>query len=353
MGNSAYSDMKIFYHTEKIEAIKRNERTAPVYVRIKPTNVCNQHCYYCVYADDQVFENRRVDRRESIPWDKMQEIIRDIADMGVKAVTFSGGGEPLCYHSIIPTLEMVKEAGIDYSVITNGQELSGKRADLLADAKWVRISMDAADSGTYQKIRNVDTYERIVNNIEAFAGNKSETCTLGINFVVTQDNYRDIYRLCEKMSGIGVNHIKFSPLMTKDTQAYHAGIMEEVADQIKRAADDFSGKGFGIVDKYSGDMMLDENFQKQYSTCYMKYFFTVIAADQKVYFCHQKAYRPDGMIGDISRCSFKELWYSEETTKLFQKMDAKSECNFRCVFEERNMLLNRLFALDRNHINFV
>lgn len=353
MGDSAYNNMKVFYHTDKIEALKNKERTAPVYVRIKPTNVCNQKCYYCVYADDQVFDNRKVDRRESIPWEKMQEIIMDLVSMGVKAVTFSGGGEPLCYHSILPALGMVKNSGLDYSVITNGQELSGEKADLLTEAKWVRISMDAADAGTYQKIRKVDAYQSVIRNIEEFAKIKNGNCTLGINFVVTKDNYSEIYNFCKQMRDIGVNNIKFSPLMVKDTQTYHLDIMDDVEELLEQAKQDLMTDSFEVVDKYSGDMMLEKNFEKQYNNCYMKNLFTVIAANQNVYFCHQKAYRPDGLIGSIENCSFKELWFSENTTRLFQNMDAKRECGFCCVFEERNILLNQLFDSDLNHINFI
>ncbi len=353
MENTAYSSMKVFYHTEKIEALKNHERTAPVYVRIKPTNICNQKCYYCVYADDNVFYNRKVDRRESIPWDKMQEIIRDITGMGVKAVTFSGGGEPLCYHSIIPALEMVKNSGMDYSMITNGQELYGEKSDLLTDAKWVRISMDAAKAETYKKIRHVDTYGIVLDNIKEFARKKKDSCTLGINFVVTQDNYMDIYAFCQKMKDAGVNNIKFSPLMVKDTLGYHKDIKKEAEKQLGQAKYSLQSESFAVVDKYSGDMLLEQGFEKQYCTCYMKELFTVIAADQKVYFCHQKAYRPDGLVGDISGRSFKELWFSDETTKLFKGMDAKKECNFRCAFEERNILLGQLFNLDTGHVNFI
>jgi len=307
-----------------------------------------------VYADDTVFNDRRVNRKESIPWDKMQEIIGDMEEMGVKAVTFSGGGEPLCYHSIIPTLQRIKESGIDYSLITNGQELFGEKADLLCDAKWVRISMDAANAETYQKIRQVGTYDKVIHNLSDFAAKKSSHCTLGINFVVMQDNFGDIYDFCRKMQGIGVNNIKFSPLMVKeDIPEYHQAIQKEVEDQLKAAKKELVKTDFEIIDKYSNDMLLDENFEKQYHICYMKELFTVIAADQKVYFCHQKAYRPEGVIGDIQNTSFKELWFSDKTTKIFQSLDAKRDCGFRCAFEERNILLNQLLELDENHINFI
>ena len=141
--------------------------------------------------------------------------------------------------------------------------------------------------------------------------------------------------------------------MVKDVLGYHSNIKDNVEDSLMQAKKDLTTDDFDIIDKYSGDMMLDEQFEKQYCICYMKEIFTVIAADQKVYFCHQKAYRPDGLIGSIADCSFRKLWFSEETTKLFRKMNPKQECDFRCAFDERNILLEQLFDLDENHINFI
>lgn len=354
MGNTAYSSMKVLYHTEKIEDLKNGIRTAPVYIRIKPTNVCNQRCYYCVYADNQVFESRKVDRRESIPWEKMQEIIRDMEEMGVKAVTFSGGGEPLCYHSMIPALELLKKTDMDYSMITNGQELRGEKAELLYDAKWIRVSLDSPRREVYRRIRGVDTYDQVIENLRNFARNKNQNCQLGINLVVTKDNAGDVFAFCAQMKEIGVNNVKVSPLMVRETTAkYHSGIKDAVQEQLERAKQLFVTDSFAVIDKYSDDLMLDANFKKSYRTCYMKELFTVIGADQKVYFCHQKAYRPDGIVGDIREKSLKEVWFSQDTTDRFLNMDAKKECDFRCAFEERNVLLNDLFGLDKNHVNFI
>lgn len=147
-----YSELKIFHHTECIDKFLRRERVAPIYVRIKPTNVCNQKCYYCGYANDRVFDDRSVDSRESIPWEIMKNTLYEMKEIGVKAVTFSGGGEPLCYPYINETLQIVEDLGIDYSIITNGQALKGETAERLRKAKWVRISFDSAKKETYEGI---------------------------------------------------------------------------------------------------------------------------------------------------------------------------------------------------------
>ena len=111
-----YSNLKIFAHAQALSDLGEGKRTAPIYIRIKPTNYCNHKCYYCSYADSALGLRDSVNRQDQIPWEKMQEIISDITEMGVKAVTFSGGGEPLVYPHIVEAMQKVLNAGIDLSI---------------------------------------------------------------------------------------------------------------------------------------------------------------------------------------------------------------------------------------------
>lgn len=351
---NVYSDFKVLCHPDKLAALYKNERMAPLYVRIKPTNVCNQKCWYCVYADDIVIDNRKVNHRESIPWEKMKEIISELSEMGTKAITFSGGGEPLCYPYIRNTIELVKEKHMDYAMITNGQALDEDIGNLLSDAKWVRISLDSVNAQMYESIRGVNTFDKVINNIEKFARQKGKECVLGINYVVSKDNYKNVYDMCKIANTIGVNNIKFAPLMVKgEIPKYHVDIKDEVESQIREAKKNLEDDKFRIIDKYSKDDSFNVDFCKKYSKCHIIQMFTVIGADCKVYYCHQRAYTPAGMIGDLSKQTFKELWYSKETTEKLENMQPQKECNFRCVFEERNQLLDSLINMDRKHINFI
>lgn len=352
--NNVYSDLKILCHPDKLDDILKEKRTAPLYVRIKPTNICNQNCWYCAYANDTAVESRTVNRRESIPWEKMQEIINDLEEMGTKAITFSGGGEPLCYHHIYETLGMVRDKNIDYAMITNGQALESGAREMLAAAKWVRISLDSVCEEKYEKIRRVKTWKKVMENIAKFADEKSEECVLGINYVVTKDNYLDVYEMCRLLSNLGVENVKFSPLMVRgEIPEYHMQIREKVEEQIAMAKSDFQSENFTVIDKYTDDDSFNRNFRKQCSKCYIKEIFTVIGADCKVYFCHQRAYTEKGTVGDIAQQPFKKMWFSGETTKRFRDMIPKEECDFRCAFEERNLLLDSLVNMDKRHINFI
>ena len=81
------------------------EVRAPVHIRIKPTNVCNHDCYFCAYRSQDMSLGEDMDKRDRIPREKMLEIADDLVAMGVEAVTFSGGGEPLIYPHLVETIE--------------------------------------------------------------------------------------------------------------------------------------------------------------------------------------------------------------------------------------------------------
>lgn len=350
-----YSNLKIFAHGQALNDIGAGKRIAPVYIRIKPTNYCNHKCYYCSYADNELGLRDSVNRQDQIPWEKMQEIISDISDMGVKAVTFSGGGEPLVYPYIVDTMQRVLDAGIDLSIITNGQLLKENKAEVLANAKWVRISFDSADAATYAKVRKLplEAFNEVCNNIHNFSKMKKKDCELGVNFVINHENAHQVYDMAHMVKELGVNHIKYTARVTKDLFEYHKPYRQNVIEQIHRAKDELENENFKVINKYEGDFDSALVFHRCYGKCYINRIFTVIAADSKVYFCHDKAYVKEGVVGDLKEVSFKDLWFSQEIAEKYEKFNPQEECNHHCVYDDRNELLNTFYSLDRNHINFI
>lgn len=351
-----YSSLKIFEHIHTFnEVVKENKRVAPIYIRIKPTNYCNHRCYYCSYADSALGLRDSVKKQDQISREKMNEIIKDLKDIGVKAVTFSGGGEPLVYPYIAETMQRILDAGIDLSIITNGQLLKGERAEILTKAKWVRVSFDSADAVTYGKVRQLpkEAFDEVCDNIREFSKKKGEFCELGVNFVINHENAHQIYDMAKLVKGLGVNHIKFTARITKGLFKYHEPFKEKAIFQIHKAQEELEENGFKIINKYEGDFESAMVFHRCYEKCYINNIFTVIAANSKVYFCHDKAYVSCGEVGDLNNKSFKELWFSEEVQKRYEEFDPRKECKHHCVYDDRNELLNTFYSLDRNHINFI
>lgn len=353
-----YGDLKIARHSEKIRSFLEEGVTAPIYVRVKPTNRCNHHCFYCAY-DPQVkcVLSQGFRKGDMIPKEKMEEILSDFRDIGVKAVTFSGGGEPLTYPYIANAFEKTLQYGIDLSIITNGQELKGRKADLLTEAMWVRISLDAADPKTFSRIRRVPEkfFIELVRNIGDFARKKDSDCEFGINFVVHKENSDQIYKATKLFMELGVDHVKFTPVWVEENFfGYHAPIKQKAVEQIERARQDFSDHSFKVHDTYKNDFSMTGVRGRNYPRCYIMQIVPVIGADSAVYFCHDKTYTENGCLGSIRDRSFRNLWFSKEAAEKFRNFDPREECKQHCTYDKRNRVTDAILrqAYGR-HANFI
>src|SRR5208337_2091639 len=168
-----YTKMKVFHFMDKINSLPHDVEKVlpPIHVRIKPTNVCNHNCRYCAYRTDNLQLGKNMNSKDFIPKDKMIEIIDDIVAMGVKAVTFSGGGEPFCYPYLLEAVRKLAQTGVKFASLTNGSKLEGELAEIFAyNATWLRVSMDGWDDESYSLYRRVPRgeYARIMRNIENF-----------------------------------------------------------------------------------------------------------------------------------------------------------------------------------------
>ena len=150
--------------------------------------------------------------------------------------------------------------------------------------------------------------------------------------------------------------MKFAPMINNETEAYHAPIQDVVMEGLDKAKE-LEDSHFRIIDLYSSDIHRIAKgimvFDRAYTNCYVKNFVCTIAANQKVYYCHDKAYLKNGSIGDLKEQRFRDLWFSDETTEKFRRFNAQITCKEHCVFDDRNIMLNQFFSMDKNHVNFL
>ena len=354
-----YGGLKIIWHNDKLKSFINDEITAPIYIRIKPTNICNHRCFYCSYSPEaKNILSETINPKDEIPKDKMMEILGDLRDMKVKAVTYSGGGDPLVYPYITEVLKKTLDSGIDLSMITNGQNLKGENAKILAKAKWVRVSLDSINPETFVKTRRVPEacFHELINNLKEFAKIKDKKCEFGINFVVNHINKDEVYEAAKFFKEIGVNHVKFTPRWIEEGWAdYHAPFKEHVIEQIKKAKEDFEDNEgrFNVFDTYENDFSMTGMKERGYTRCWMMQTKPVIAADSNVYFCFDTAYTKAGLLGSIKDKSFKELWFSEEAKKKFKNYDPSIGCKHHCTNDYRNKIVDEAISCFGDDVNFI
>jgi len=352
-----YSRMKIFHFKEKLDSlpIEKDIILSPLHIRIKPTNICNHNCWYCAYRKDNIQLGKDMVIQNQIPREKMMELIDDFIDMGLKALTFSGGGDPFCYPYLLEAVRRLSKTDIRFASLTNGSRLTGEIAEIFAQkGAWIRVSMDGWDSASYASYRRVsiDEFGKVMRNIENFK-KIGGPCYLGVVINVDKDGAYHVYNSIKNIKNIGADSVKVSPCIisndSMENNKYHKPYLEMVKDQINRAISDFKGKQFEIFNSYH--LQLD-GFEKNYTWCPFIQIKPIIGADLNVYSCQDKAYNiEEGMIFSIKDISFKEAWCSDKTK--FLKVNPVVHCRHHCVVNEQNKMILEYLDTDKEHMMFV
>lgn len=355
MSRVLYSNLKFLRFRDQLDALAAGTIVAPVHIRIKPINRCNHKCWYCAYRTDDLTLGEDMVESDLIPEAKMMEIVGDVVAMGVKAVTFSGGGEPLLYKPLPEVIDRLAAGGVRVATLTNGANLKGRVAEALArHATWVRVSVDAWDDESYVASRGArpGEFTRLLENMTAFVKTGTR-CVLGVSFIAGKDNYHRLYDVCSRFKAIGVNHVKLSAAVVgnsvDENNRYHRDFAPAARAEIDRCLT-LSGDGFTVIDHFHE---MESRFDKGYHTCPFLQFLTVIGADQTVYTCQDKAYTADGILGSIRERSFRDYWFSEENRARMAAFDPSVLCRHHCVSHAKNLAIHQYLAIDGEHGMFV
>ncbi len=351
-----YTPYKIFHYSEKINSLTPGDSKIlpPIHIRIKPTNMCGHSCWYCAYKADDLQLGSDMEARDQIPEEKMMEILEDIIEMGVKAVTFSGGGDPFLYKPLLKTVKRLADSPIQFASLTNGARLDGELAEVFAHhGTWLRVSLDGWDDESYSQYRSIrlGEFTKLMDRLKNFKRLNGK-CYLGISLIVDQKNAAHVYDTVSRLKDLGVDSVKVSACIvsndSKESNAYQQPVFGLVRQQVDRLLAETSNSDFEVFDAYHE---LDEKFDKDYTWCPFLQMLCVIGADLNVYSCQDKAYTPTGQIGSIKTQRFSTFW--SKGKEKFYKINPSLHCNHHCVANLKNQMILQYLNADQNHSNFV
>jgi sulfatase maturation enzyme AslB (radical SAM superfamily) len=133
----------------------------------------------------------------------------------------SGGGEAFAskhYRSILAALNRTEYPDLYLYLITNGQLLTAERwrqfPELPEMIDILSVSIDAARAETYERLRRPGKWPPLMKNLELIAEMRRSGSLrrFEINFVVQEENYREIHEFVELGIRLGVDSIWFQRL---------------------------------------------------------------------------------------------------------------------------------------------
>lgn len=363
--SSAYSDLKPAWHLDKIAAMRRGEQVVPPHLQLIISDLCNQDCHFCAYRISEGFSSAnfgetlpdgkiRMNPHRLIPTEKANEILTDAAALGVKAVQFTGGGEPTVHPEHIRIFAHAQELGLETALVSNGVILRKGWEEVYSRMAWIRISLDAGSPGTYATVRRTPSshYWQVLSNIGWIASAVEGTsCLLGVGYVVTPENYKEIEQGVDAARQSGAAYIRLSASFTRDYDAPYRAIYGDIQQRIKNARAAFECSAFRVIDLF-GERIEDlKQHAPDYQFCGYQQFNTFVGGDLKVYRCCNTAYTDHGLVGDLKDKAFADFFASPEKHEAYASFDARS-CEV-CQFNGKNRVINYLVGHDPTHVEFV
>lgn len=158
-------------------------------LELHPSDICNEKCRGCTYGhDDPAIKPPAI----CFPFSGLKSVAR----LRPKSIVIVGGGEPLLYkdresgrrfpefmdrlHVLIP--------GCRFGLISNGTLFPD--GEWYRHFDWIRFSVDAADAGTYARVRGRDLFDRVCANLVTLL-TLTTTQQVNVGFVFSRENIQD------------------------------------------------------------------------------------------------------------------------------------------------------------------
>jgi cyclic pyranopterin phosphate synthase len=346
-----FTPLKLLRHSDRIEAMLRGDVVYPVSVELDLSNTCNHGCPWCS------FNGFRQDNWVQWPTDRAFALLGELAEVGVKSITFTGGGEPLTHKDAARLFAHCHDLGMQFGVVTNGRLLTGAaRLAIAKYATFVRISLDAGTTQTHQMLHATAKPEfvSILDNMKA-TRDLSDRLTIGAAFCVFDVNVDEIETAAKLVECVGGNYLEVRPVFPTEWRGggFARALSLENIDRAQArldAARDAANSPFqviGMIQRFDALKGAERGFAK----CHIGPLTTVINADGYIYHCCIQRGMPNFRAGSVLEQPFKAVWWNAQHQQMVGDIDV-SKCP-PCRYAGYNRLVEQAFLKDGLHAAFV
>lgn len=348
---------KLFGHIDRVLAVLEGWRPPPVNVEIDLSNRCSLGCKWCHFgythtkgplAGDREKPGESVAGGDLMDTDLALSIIDQLSRIGVRSITWSGGGEPTLHPDFDTIIGHAYKQGIDQGLYTLGGHIDRDRAELLKQSMtWVYVSLDAHNEQYYSSNKGV-LKKRFADACDGvmMLSNAAGYATIGLGYIVTRNNWPYVGEFVRLAKGLGADYTQFRPAIMY--KANDPGVVDESGLWVEKAISElmqFQGDDFVIADLKRFEMY--KNWTGHgYDTCWWSGLQTVITPNGKVWTCCNKREYPGASIGDLSRESFFAVWNRGNVAEVDEK------CRVFCRGHLPNLAIEEM-AVERKHGNFI
>lgn len=253
----------------------------PITADIFLNNYCNNKCEYCTYERWGL-----KDKPRELDYNTFRSVIRRLQELGVEGFILSGGGEPTCSKDFDRITEWLEDEKITYGINTNFNILK------YIAPKYLKVSLDGYDEESYKRIRGVDRYEKVRDNIRTYVRWKNANgikTSVGIQAVaLSVDDVRMFYRAnCD----LPVDYISIRPVESTKGIYYrdHENDAQEIIEAIKKIRETDSR----VIVNFKWTML-----RQEFSQCVAEWAQIAVNEKAEIMYCCHKPYEIVGSVFD-------------------------------------------------------
>jgi cyclic pyranopterin phosphate synthase len=355
---------KVIYHIDRVRDYFLGKNTDPISIEVDPSNSCNHSCPFCISGHIHLSKFKGTDFFNRVIMEKnvIMNLVKDISSMGIKSLAWTGGGEPTQNPNLKEAINFLKSnSTIKMGMFTNGTLLSKFNLfeTLVTSLEWIRISIDAGNKNSYDNLRvtnkqnNFDTVIANINELISYKKKLNSKITIGVGFVVTEKNYKEIIEFANLFKNIDVDYCQYKPeiiqverngsLNATKQQISSEFWLNEVIDLLNSASE-ILGKKFECNSYKLEDLMIDKkNYGRGYKECIGSQFQPCVGADGHVYVCTNHRGHKKYSYGNLKEKRFSEIWRDikkrKEIMDLINNKEKFSKCSQLCKPHESNKIL--------------
>lgn len=330
---------KILFHYGKMleDISKGKEHFSPIAIEIHPTAVCNHRCIHCSYKE-------RNENRLSLSSEVMERLVNSIIAMDIRAVYFSGGGEPTLYPNLSEYINKLCDNGIECSIITNASCFGKMGLIPIANMlNYIAISVPAIDDETFRTITGTDNLEKVLSlpsKIKKYHGENSPI--IGSRVVLTNKNYKCVEDFMRIIKERQFDYALFK--IVRDYEDRGQGLSQEEEQYLKAVIQDHKevDENFTNLQSIFSYRQAPEFINKCWTNQYGM--LANVSTDGCVYPNIVEIDKEEFCIGNLYETTLEEMWNSEQHEKVKEKSNTKwssGECK-NCRAIAYNNIINSL-----------
>lgn len=174
--------LKLAVHTE-FARFQQGQRVVPINIEVSLTHVCQAKCPWCFYRGT----HQKMKPESVLDFDVCKQLLQDMTMLGVKAVTWTGGGEPTLHPRFGELVNAASSLKLNQGLFTNGLDQPDYDPSLL---DWIRVS---------------NTDESWNEDVLSYIRQRAKVLGMAVNYVGDDDTVKNASEIGNR---VGVDYVQ-------------------------------------------------------------------------------------------------------------------------------------------------